>query len=292
MSVPQLANNHPSLLYALLSVSALHLSKVEPQDLDLKAAHRNYFGLALSSHRSAITTLDANSVDAVCFTSVLIAVHAYAELQDRVLGELYEPPMQWLHMSNGVCNIFHIAGRWVTDDSAINAIVKSAPILSDTDTLFCKRNREGLANLLLPPRRVAAGQFQGDEEDLEDEETREAYEKTLSYIGAVQAAIKANEHSMGICRLLIAFAVLIPKKMIELLEKKKPRALVVLAHYFALASSPAEPIDGIWWIGKTAKREVEGIQNYLTEEWQDHMKWPLSLVQLVAVGKGGNKDTP
>ena len=290
MSVPQLANNHPSLLYALLSVSALYLSKVEPQDLDLKAAHRNYFGLALRSHRSAITSLDAKSVDAVCFTSVLIAVHAFAELQDRVLGEVYEPPMQWLHMSNGVCNIFHIAGKWVKDGAAINAIVKSAPILSDPDTLFGERNREGLANLLLPLRRVDVSHFQGDEEDSEDEETKEAYEKTLSYIGAVQAAIKAGEHSMGICRLLIAFAVLIPKKMIELLEKEKPGALVVLAHYFALTGLLVEPNDEIWWIGKIAKREVEGIQKYLPEEWQELMNWPLSVVKPVAVGKGKNRD--
>src|SRR5213078_1264997 len=131
-------------------------------------------------------------------------------------------------MSNGAWNVFHTAWEWIKDDStaAVNAIVKSAPILSDPDALFCERNRGGFANLLLPLRKGILGQDQGDCGELEDRETREAYEGTVSYIGSVQMAIKAREHSMGICRRLMAFAVLVPKKMIELVEEKRPRALV------------------------------------------------------------------
>lgn len=279
VDVPQLANNHPSLLYALLSVSALHLSKAEPQDLDGRAAHGRYLDLALRSHRKAVARFDADSVDAVCFTSVFIVLDAFAALQDRVQGQPYEPSMQWLRMSNGAWNVFNLAWQWIQHDSsaAVTAIVRSAPILSDYDTLFSERNREEFAHLLLP---LGGGTLSPDQEgpgDLDDRETRDAYQRTLSYIGSIRKAIRAGEHSLGICKWLLAFAVVLPGKMIELLEEKKPRALVVLAHYFALAGPVAGDLEVIWWIGAIARREVEGIHKCLPDEWHYLMRWPLAV---------------
>ena len=239
VDIPKLANSQPSLLYALLSVSALHLSKSESQDLDLRAAHRRYLDLALRAHRKAVASFKVKSVDAVCFTSVLIVLDAFAALQDRVLGQPYEPPMQWLCMSNGAWNVFHLA--WQFDDStaAVTAIIRSAFVLSDYDSLFSERNREEFPELLTPLAGGLSEQDRGDNGDLDDRETREAYETTLSYIGSIKRAVNAREHSLGICRWFLAFPVVVPGKMIELLEEKKPRALVVLAHYFALAGPMA-----------------------------------------------------
>ena len=75
---------------------------------------------------------------------------------------------------------------------------------------------------------------------MEDPEARDAYNKTVSYIGIIHLAITAGEHDMEVCRRLIAFAVLIPDKMIELIEEKRPRALVILAHYFAVSAPRAK----------------------------------------------------
>ena len=280
VDVPQLANSYPSLLYALLSVSALHLSKAKPQDLDMKAAHRRYLDLALRSHRKAIDRFDADSVDAVCFTSVLIVLDAFAALQDRAQGQSYEPPMQWLRMSNGAWNVFHLAWQWIRDGSpaAVTALVRSTPILSDYESLFSERNREEFADLLLPVRGESLNHDQRGG-DLDDRETRDAYERTLSYIGSIRKAIRAGEHSLGICRWLLAFAVVLPGKMIELLEEKKPRALVVLAHYFALAGPVAGDLEAVWWIGAIARREVEGIQGCLPDEWHHLRTWPLAVTR-------------
>ena len=286
VDVPQLANSHPSLLCALLSVSALHLSKAKPQDLDLRAARRRYLDLALRSHRKAVACFDASSVDAVCFTSILIVLDAFAALQDRVQGQSYEPPMQWLRMSNGAWNVFHLAWQGIKDDytAAVTALVRSAPILSDCNSLFSEQNREDFADLLMPLRGSTLNQDQEGKGDLDDRETREAYERTLSYIGSIRKAIGANEHSLGICRWLLAFAVLIPKKMVELLEEKTHRALVVLAHYFALAGPMAGDLEAVWWIGAIARREIEGIQKCLPDEWQHLMSWPLAMTRATTTG--------
>lgn len=241
--------------------------------------------LALRSHRKAVASFDANSVDAVCFTSVLIVLDAFAALQDRVQGQSYEPPMQWLRMSNGAWNVFRLAWQWIKDDSpaAVTALIRSAPILSNNDSLFSEQNREEFADLLMPLRGSALNQDQAGNTDLDDRETREAYERTLSYIGSIKKAIGASEKSSEICRWLLAFAVLVPEKMIELLEEKKPRALVVLAHYFALAGPMAGDVEAVWWIGPIARREIEGIQKCLPDEWHNLLSWPLAMTRPTTV---------
>jgi len=99
---------------------------------------------------------------------------------------------------------------------------------------------------------------------------------SLSYIGGVQIAIDSGEHVMGICRRMMAFATLIPKKFIDFVQDMRPRALAVLAHLFALA---ARMVD-IWWIGSTVQRKILGIQQVLPLEWQGMIQMPFTLAGL------------
>ena len=233
---------------------------------------------------ASVDSFDSASVDAVCFTSVLIVLDAYAALQDRVHGQEYEPPMQWLSMSNGAWNVFRVALQWIKEDStaAVATIIRSAPILSDHASLFSESNRAEFAELLAPLTGGSPDKNRENNEDLDNQETREAYEKTVAYIGSIRKAVKGKEHSLVICRLLLAFAVVLPGKMMELLERKKPRALVVLAHYFALVGPMASDAETVWWIGPIARKEVEGIQKCLPDEWQDLMRWPLAMTTELA----------
>jgi Fungal specific transcription factor domain len=280
--VPQIANAHPSLLYALLSISALHLSRLEPEDLQLQTAHRTYHVLALQDHRFAINKLgDAKSADATCFTSTLIFINAYAALQDRVVEEPYEPPMQWLQVSNGARNIFQIALQSVQYDptAVVNTFTKSMPAFLDLPGLFQSSHGAEFSNLLLPVKRGSVSDDLQDEAELQNEETREAYTNTITYLGSVHMAIKRKEHTQEICRWLMAFAVVIPRKMIWLIEAKRPRAFIILAHYFALVGSQGGAMEAVWWIGRIARREIEAIQKYLPDEWQHLMSWPLAMTK-------------
>lgn len=60
--------------------------------------------------------------------------------------------------------------------------------------------------------------------------------------------------------------VVLPGEMVELLEEKEPRALVVLAHYFARPGPVAGDLEAVWWIGAIARREDEGIHKCLPDE--------------------------
>jgi hypothetical protein len=64
----------------------------------------------------------------------------------------------------------------------------------------------------------------------------------LSYIAAVKIAITAGEEPDNTCRRLIAFPTLIPKEFTVLVAEQQPRALVLLACYFALLARFREKI--------------------------------------------------
>jgi hypothetical protein len=119
--------------------------------------------------------------------------------------------------------------------------------------------------------------------DTWDEETKEAYEKALSYVGSVQKAIDRGEPIYAICRRIQAFPLVMPPKYIDLVTMQRPRALVVLAHFFATVAQAR----GVWWLGESrrgedsmARREIRAISRAIPKEWYGQMIWPMDMVGL------------
>jgi len=273
IEAPKLAIQHDNLLYQILSMSALHLLRSEPDNPELVVARQTYHGLALREHRRAVAKLNLHNADAVSCTSSLVFMDAFASLQERSM-EPYTPPMEWLQLARGAGSIFAVGisaleGSRVYDTAVINAISRHHQYFDNADVMFAAVNRKDLLGLLT--QDIAGEPW--------DEETQQAYEKTLNYIGWVQLTIKDGEHMLGTCRRMMAFAVLAPKKFIEFVQEMRPRALVILAHFFALGSQ----LRDIWWIGDNVQREIKGIQQVLPPEWQPLMRQPLMRVGYSAV---------
>ncbi|KAF8848653.1 hypothetical protein BDZ45DRAFT_664215 [Acephala macrosclerotiorum] len=267
VEVPKLGLLNDNVLYGMLALSTLHLLKSEPDNEELMYARQAYIGLALREHRRAIALLSSGNADPVCYASTLVLIDAFACLQERPLYP-WAPPIQWIQIARGSGSVFGAAFDKINNiqTAKIMPLVEAASMLTNATVLFADGNRRGLEQLL----------GQGFSSEVWDEETRQVYEKALSYIGSVQKAIEAGEHRLAICRRAMAFAVLSPKRFFDFVEEQRPRALVVLAHFFALLSN----MEDIWWIGKVARREIEGIRRELPAEWQVLMRIPLTSVGL------------
>ncbi|MCJ1399122.1 hypothetical protein MMC11_002324 [Xylographa trunciseda] len=275
--LPGLAIEHDALLYSMYALAALHLSRLEPDNAEVIDAYRNYLGLALQKHRADVSELSKTNSDAACLTSSLIRLYAFAVLQERPLSP-YTPPTQFLYMTSGALMVFHEAWDSIADDESSIAvqIVKNTTIWSEGEASFedswraplHARNGLGLSHLM---RRDVTE----DPPEPWDLEIQEAYQSTVNYIGSIQIAITAGEAAEHVLRRLLLFPVLIPKRFIDLVAEQHPRALVVLAHYFALIAR----FQHIWWIGDGGRREVRGIQTALPAEWSGMMSWPLSATE-------------
>lgn len=281
VTIPDLALRHDNILHALLACSATNILRANPGDKELFTARQSYFIFALHAQRQEVTKLTVDNAEVVCFASLVISITSFAMLRERSLHP-YQPPMEWLRVGRGAGTVIWQSVNTImtqskeTDHPDLMVISGAYPYFGDDESYFSpemRRDFEGVLTQHLPSN-----------DDWSDDETREAYEKTLSYVGSIQRGINNGEPVYAVTRRIQAFALVAPPKYIELLGIERPRALVILAHYWATVAHT----HNVWWLGEddsmggdsTARREIRAIKGVLPPEWLTTMVWPLDVVGL------------
>lgn len=270
--LPNLGLQNEALLYCIFFLAALHLVKTEAYSTEAAEAYQNYLDLTIRSHRIDVTNLSSSNADIVYLTASLLRLGSFAILPDRNLVP-YTPPSQWMHMNQGSGAVHRATWPWIGDNPASianRAVVQKTPDLTDFKTLFQISNRQSLLHLLTNP--------QGITPELWSPDIQEAYERSLSFIGAIQVALDEGiEGPSEILRRCLGFPGIIPKRFFDMVEERRPRALVILAYYFAYLAR----FKDIWWIGDAGAREVRAIAGVLRPEWGEMMGWPVGEVERI-----------
>ncbi|CAJ2507843.1 Uu.00g090290.m01.CDS01 [Anthostomella pinea] len=261
-----------SLLYIMFAQSALNMwtRSTDKQDRDeLIKLQQTYQLMCSKEQRRDIEELTqgiAKNADYICFASLKILAHSLALVQTLSVDP-WEPPTQWLHMGRGAGQVFTMA-RSLMDlksedfsDSYILRFVNSEPVIKDPrDTILS--DFSPLAWLLDHPASPSSVDALFDRE-LEDEETRSVYEKAMAYTCSVQRAMERGEPQYAIVRRLGAFAVWVPIEFGKFVEERKPRALVILAHFMALWLEH----EDAWVLGRAGEWQIRCIHKVLPLEW-------------------------
>ncbi|KAJ4420392.1 hypothetical protein N0V82_004381 [Gnomoniopsis sp. IMI 355080] len=279
--IPALGLSHDNVLFGMLAMSATRMLRTCADDKDIFAARQTYFISALHAQRQEVAKLCVENAEGVCFGALLISVNSFAMLKERAL-EPYQPPMEWLQLGRGAGTVIWQSVETIIKDSresqhpALMTIATAYPYFGRDQSYFDAANRRSFEGVLT--------QHIPSEDDWNDEETREAYEKTLSYVGSIQRGIQDGEPVYAVARRIQTFALLVPPRFIGLLSLQRPRALVVMAHFWATVSQ----VHTVWWLGdpdaageeSTAMREIGAIKKALPKEWMTTMVWPLDQVGL------------
>jgi hypothetical protein len=178
--------------------------------------------------------------------------------------------MEWMQLVRGSVSVFDAALSAIQESKSarIFSIIRSSP--SFTNQIFTVGTCDcGHFSYLLP----SEGFGEGDGEQLRPPRL-EVYRSTVAYINSVWLAIEAREHPAMICRRLMVFPLIVSQGFLKLLQEMEDRALVILAHYFALSAT----LTDIWWVGHTAPREVLAIEKTVSAQWATSMAWPLTTV--------------
>ncbi|KIV76986.1 hypothetical protein PV11_08829 [Exophiala sideris] len=264
--VPRMAFQHENLMCSLFASSATYLLRTNPEDVELFRAAEVYLALALRSQQQALANVETENADAICFTGVLLLLNSTAKMAWRPI-EPYTPPLEFLQIGIGFQSVLAIAKDFYKSSKVMMITTNSEPDF-EKEPIFAKHNLFPFLHLL------DAGPSAIDE--LTDPETRETYEKTVSYIGYLHRSITENDPIYVLSRKIVSFAIVVPQGFVQCVEDKRPRALVVLAYYFALMSR----FRSIWWIGRMPLREITAIMNVLPQEWHEQMRWPLTMAGL------------
>ncbi|KAE9366752.1 hypothetical protein N431DRAFT_429553 [Stipitochalara longipes BDJ] len=282
-AIPRFALKSNSLLYSVYAIATLHQVKTTggsdpsiPSPTAVATArdhHQLYLQLAFHHHHQELTQLSRANVDMVMMTANVLRLIAFVVLSERPLVP-YLPPLEWLRITRSHGQVFRAAWDLVGDDSSTQTarLIRAHPVVWDPDEREGADKREGLQHLLLACRGV--GGCPEDEPGQWDDGMRRAYESTLSYIGGIWHSVQKNDPLGPIGRRLMLFPILIDQRFIELVGEARPRALVIMAHYFALFVV----LKSYWIVGNTGPREVRAIAAQVSADWQGMMALPLHLV--------------
>jgi hypothetical protein len=264
MQVPLLALSYKPLWNQLLALSALHLVLSGHDQSELLECRASFLDATLQSYRPALGQLSEETAESACFTSILLLVDTFATLQHRPFdGYRYEPPMQWLRVTQGARAVFEASATGTNPTSSIMTIISSS------------NHNQGITSADYESRHrfhYLLDTFPGETPPLRG--VALAYQQTVDRLSLIQAALEAGEPLLALCRRLMSFACLVPPVFLELVEQKAPRALCILGHFFAVSACAKD----MWWVGEAPFREVHAIRAYLPPELQHFMEWPHQIV--------------
>lgn len=258
------------LIDAVLSVAALHLRFKNPDDKVMIEASHAYSASTLAEYcRSLNKGITAENADALFLTSCLIAFQATASRlfvkEDGDPSDPGEPhrryalPLSWFHAFQGVKTIVATSWQWIRNSATVKVVIDSQPGFMDLNPLG--------------PDSFFGHLLDDLDEELEQEDEAHRAATNQGYFHAVCVLNWAHKNHYAPSALALPSTV--SRRYVELVEAKRPRALAILACFFALLKR----MDNVWWLDDVARREVMGLVSLFEtgSKWWRHLEWPIRI---------------
>lgn len=265
-AVPELAfAGRTYLTDAILSIAALHLRSQTPDDKEVIQASHAYSASTLAEYCSSLESgITQDNAEALFLTATLIAFQAVASRifvkDDSDPGSRYMLPTAWFHAFQGVKTVVATSWQYIRSSNIVKTVIDSQPSLQ-------------LDLNPLAPESFFGHLLHGMDEELATEETHYVHVTNQCYSHAVCVLNWAHKSAYPAASL--AFPATVARRFIELVEAKRPRALAILACFFALLKR----MDGVWWLHDVARREVMGLVGLFESgsNWWKHLEWPIRI---------------
>ncbi|KAI1505258.1 hypothetical protein F5X99DRAFT_368820, partial [Biscogniauxia marginata] len=271
-TVPHLAFASADFLAdALLAVSALHLRSNSPQDPELIRASHSYMAATLSEYGARLSKgITESNAEALFLTSALIAFQSTAsrifakddsgDVKDRSDG--YVLPLSWFHSFQGVKAVVASSWQWLRSSGIVIPMIECQPALNLD---LSGKGATFFSDLLVGVDEEISGL---DDDPALKQITRQAYQHAV--------AVLDWAHKIPHTGAPLVFLATVSRRFVDLLEARQPRALAILASYFALLKF----LDSFWWLKGVVRREVMGIVSLFDpddDEWWPRLQWPLRI---------------
>jgi hypothetical protein len=274
VEMPQVACRQPFLMRGILAVSALHMSRVRPEEKQkylVRAVHHQ--NMALPSYRYVIDDFRNKMTEENCHAVIgfasLTSAYAIAESHYLETNHFVEVSSstgvpEWLHLLRGARQILDVGREWISKGPMAFQV---RSIEGEIDVSYNPEDLRFAALDILFDRREASCSLSEGE--------IEAYRTALRLLRESAAIPFLSCQTLGIKLSMFRWVELIPQLYLELLGDLKPQALILLAHYCILLRKGG---DRYWYMEGAAERLLSSLQNILDEEWKPWIAWPLQMV--------------
>ncbi|KAH7136426.1 hypothetical protein EDB81DRAFT_657165 [Dactylonectria macrodidyma] len=287
-AVPEIAFSHEFLMHGLLAMSALHYAQSHPNQRRQYVLVSSYYqNLALQHFSTHLNDINDDNCEALFLLATFIFVITMCSIADRPDSEAPLSPSEVAHsfmLLQGIktiVNFSHLT-RWnehgplapLLQPLPPIKLMRSGPFLVQMDRLTTLAREMHPSFDVINPQSSCL---------LAIESLRITYHSTF-----------AEDAASGRSRRIWLWPITLTNVFIDLIDKNHPVALIILAHFAALA----RPFEYQDWINKKGFAalvqpvEPQGSGNHgwtvniikavarsLDHDWQEWMDWPQRSVQ-------------
>jgi len=249
----------PYLMQEVLALSALHLSVLHPAQREFY--HHQASGLqtrALTMFNASHLEVDAENCIPIVLFSSLLAMHSLCDVvsgPNNDFSNFLNSFIRCLDLHRGIRAITSHSYRLLRH-SELQHVLEAGEVMHQTDNLVGKDCDELRALL----RAADLGQA-----------SMKACEIAIDHL---QRTFDMERSSGGRDNTFASWPVLVPNEYMDLVMKRSPEALVILAHFAVVLHSHR----GEWFIGDGGRYLIDSISRHLGSYWDNWMAWPNSVL--------------
>ncbi|KAJ5542858.1 hypothetical protein N7535_005281 [Penicillium sp. DV-2018c] len=265
ITIPQLSLRYPSLRQGLLALSALHLASTSTPSL-----RRRYLERARAHQANALSGLRIDSEDAPesqsQATFALCCIMIVFPFGYRHVESEMTPDSDAEHRDtlDEFFEVFQLT-RWL-----VNIMMKSADRIAGSELNPLVEREDPPATMPDMSRLVVFSLLQqnGMEAMRDTTHEKKIYDAAIEHLSnALKQLMKGGEpHAFA-----FYWCFRIPEEFLELLEARRPFALVVIAHYAVILHHLRDE----WWMGDWGAQILKEIGDLLEPQWQELISWPI-----------------
>ncbi|TLD33313.1 hypothetical protein PspLS_00836 [Pyricularia sp. CBS 133598] len=264
-TIPRIALEHRFLMDCMLGLSALQMTSMENEKIPMSRIML-YNSSAMKGYRQAIEAAKPRTFNALLTCSLFMCA-----LSSENFRQPNPPPLfilEWIVVWKGISLIYGMIVQHTgsplkggSEPSGLASLFSRPPVNGEEAARYIP------GNLLF----MVSSLKDGDEEF----PYVQAYYSTLKVLGALYMDL---EHTYGpiLTLRVITFFTFVPPSFVEAAREKRPRALIIIAHWLAFSKLATH----IWWMRGLADHEVYNISNTVGDEYRQLMQVPLAAVDI------------
>lgn len=245
--VVELAFQAPFLMDILMSLTAQHMKYLNmPISEERALAYRER---AFRGYRHAIETANPGNFNALLPASLFMCAVASTQFREEGTPPLYI--LDWILVWRGIGMIFDLVRPETMYEAGVAALFSRPPVDINTAALHIPNNLLYMVTSIKP----------GDE----GFHNVDTYYDTLKFLGALYQELSENGYGPVFDLRTITFFTFVRDEFVELARERRPRALVIVAHYLAFAKTIRSETS--WWMLGIADSQIDTICDLLGDPW-------------------------
>ncbi|KAJ4360357.1 uncharacterized protein N0V89_000919 [Didymosphaeria variabile] len=260
--IPKIAFENPFVLHAILSLTALHLSRSESaQRADYLLRARRHHQIALTQFRSEVKDISETNLPAVLiFNAFLFPYTCAMSASSTDLEDAFESIFSNLLVTRMVGPLIQASGRY--DYMRQSELGRIMP--KDVHSVTWDKAKAPDETELVQLRK-----FADVIHHIYHPEINEAYREAIRLLELLFDATGrlSKPPSDSLLRIWIHF---VPSRFVELLSERQPGALIIFAHYGVILGKGRQ----YWFLDGIDELILAIADAFVPTEWKNWLDWP------------------